>query len=336
MNGRAGQAGIGPRRGRVAVVAGTFLLLLPAGLPASASATYPGANGRIAYIATVPGETDTELFTVNPDGTGTAQLTDDDLFQTSPSWAADGSKLTFAASELAASDSSIFTMNADGSDLTHVARSRFEFSSPSFSKSGRRVLYTTDTALVTTRADGDGGRRVLRSVPSVRVGGFTEPRYSPDGRLIVFRGKPKDGAYRSGIWRMRRDGRRLRQLTRINRDSNPEFSPDGRRIVFARTDDGLLLMGRNGAGKVPIANTANFGHPDFSPAGDRIAVSVAFPHAFFEDRCGDVYSMSPEGLDLRQVTHYSSGTDGFCEPAYVATPVRAGQAAWQPLTSAVP
>ncbi len=59
----------------------------------SASAAFPGANGRIAFSQFDSG--DREIYTANPDGSGVLQLTDNSSFDNLPSWSPDGSKIVF-------------------------------------------------------------------------------------------------------------------------------------------------------------------------------------------------------------------------------------------------
>jgi hypothetical protein len=54
-----------------------------------AHATFPGANGKIAFVRAG------DIWTMNPDGTNQVNLTNDSAAQRSPAWSADGSKLAF-------------------------------------------------------------------------------------------------------------------------------------------------------------------------------------------------------------------------------------------------
>ncbi len=65
----------------------------------------------------------------------------------------------------------------------------------------------------------------------------TEPRISPDGRLVAFTVKavaPGHDGYRSAIWLADVDGTRpARQITLgTKQDAHPRFSPDGRTLAF--------------------------------------------------------------------------------------------------------
>jgi hypothetical protein len=75
-----------PIRGGLLSGVGVVVVLL-AVLPATSWATYPGANGRIAYSCQTPEYVPPGICTILPDGSGIEQLTD---LGHSPSWSADG------------------------------------------------------------------------------------------------------------------------------------------------------------------------------------------------------------------------------------------------------
>jgi Tol biopolymer transport system component len=64
-------------------------LLVIALAPTSSWATYPGANGRIAY-------NEGELFTISPGGGDPDQLTRNAVTEDAPSWSPDGRKIAFS------------------------------------------------------------------------------------------------------------------------------------------------------------------------------------------------------------------------------------------------
>src|SRR3712207_1122462 len=106
-------------------------LLLAASLallavPSAASAAFPGANGRIAYVCDYADRT--AICTVNADGTDWKRLTSPSTTEgwcprdRDPAWAADGRKIAFAR-ELhngQGCSTEVFVMNADGSGQTKV------------------------------------------------------------------------------------------------------------------------------------------------------------------------------------------------------------------------
>src|SRR5215813_8322332 len=87
-----------------------IILAVPS-LIGTAHATFPGKNGRIAFVQ------GPDIFTMNPDGSDVRQLTAStaDDIDTWPNWSPDGKKLVFG--HFAAPDffGQLWLMNADGS-----------------------------------------------------------------------------------------------------------------------------------------------------------------------------------------------------------------------------
>ncbi len=72
----------------------------------SAHATLPGANGKIVFARAG------NLYTINPDGTGEAQLTTSGDAG-SPQWSPDGQRIALARG--VGGNTDIYTIDADGS-----------------------------------------------------------------------------------------------------------------------------------------------------------------------------------------------------------------------------
>jgi Tol biopolymer transport system component len=113
----------------------------------------------------------------------------------------------------------------------------------SWSPNGRWIAYNhgglQEPQLWLMRPDGSGAHRVAP--------GWAEyPRFSPDGRSIVFESR-RDGNYE--IYTIRRDGGGLRRLTRTPQDEgDPSYSPDGRHILFTSQRDSTNRSSSQGAG----------------------------------------------------------------------------------------
>src|SRR5437867_9537075 len=106
-----------------ALVLGVGLVLMGAvlvGLSGTerAGVVVPGLNGRIAFARTVPG-THGDIFVMNPDGSGQANLTNNPARDLDPAWSPDGTRIAFT-SDRAGGDFEIFVMNADGSGATNL------------------------------------------------------------------------------------------------------------------------------------------------------------------------------------------------------------------------
>src|SRR5689334_21873258 len=110
--------------------------------PASAEATFPGVNGRLAF-----GDPNGHVETENPDGTDFIQLPNDpSLVDDNPFWSPDGAKIAFerAAPQYASQpESAIGVMNSDGSGQTLVTplSSVNHDHSPTWSADGQRIAF---------------------------------------------------------------------------------------------------------------------------------------------------------------------------------------------------
>lgn len=104
------------------------------------------------------------------------------------------------------------------------------------SPDGRRLAVDLVTAIWVLDARGGAARRITDDLQDA-----SRPRWSPDGRSIVFQ------SYRDGnfhIWTIRPDGSGLRQHTTGRYDHrDPHFTPDGNGVLFASDRGGTGSYG---------------------------------------------------------------------------------------------
>src|SRR3954452_20867857 len=94
----------------VLIVVAAVSLVLPTG----AHAAYPGSNGKLAFVR------DSQIWTMNADGSGAAQLTTGSTTAAPPQWSPDGTKIAYARSCGLGCNREVRVMNADGSGDGHV------------------------------------------------------------------------------------------------------------------------------------------------------------------------------------------------------------------------
>jgi TolB protein len=170
------------------------------------------------------------IFVMNADGTHVRQLTQrNGTFHTedrAPTWSPDGKRIAFVSANTTfrpAGASTIYVINANGTNARSVRALPHAWpgaGAPSWSPDGKRLLYSTycvfgncgqpavGAQLYTVALDGKSQRR-LTSLS----GNSLEPRWSPDGRQIVFVRNARVGPD-GDIWVVGADGKGLRRVTR--------------------------------------------------------------------------------------------------------------------------
>ncbi len=284
------------------------ILLVP--LQGNAGATFPGRNGRIAYVDfDGSGATDQEIYTIRPDGSSAKRLTRNRRGDTDPQWSASGTRLVYRCrapfGERATQKSGeICTMDAHGDNRRRLTHNQVADTSPSWSPNGRWIVFVRIFQLgpgkfqwdiFKMRADGSRVTRLTRTRAY-----DDHPEWSPDGKRIAFvSNRPGN----QDIFSMRSNGKRRKNLTRSEEgETYPSWSPNGRRIVFSRylgsviSEEGwqLFKMHRNGSGEVRL--TTDSSGTDlaavFSPDGDKIAFT----------RDDDLWVMRADGSHQRRLT----------------------------------
>jgi hypothetical protein len=95
-------------------------------LSEKAEATFPGKNGRIVYAGWNRGK-DFEIYTINPDGSGKTQLTNNNTDDLDPAYSPDGKKIVYAGQDGPKGDLEIYTINARGGGKSRVTNNVFAY-----------------------------------------------------------------------------------------------------------------------------------------------------------------------------------------------------------------
>src|SRR5215469_12736301 len=229
-------------------VAGCAAVLTAAGPAAAgtaavhtgATAATATANGRIAFSQwdLLPGGNlsgPSNVYTINPNGTGRRQLTHVSKKQAAgaPDWSADGTKIVYESNQTG--NYRIWVMNADGSGQRRLTNDPgFMDLQPAWSPDGRHIVFSrcteqpggTGCDLEVMTATGTGMRRLAGGHWS-----WVHAVYSPDGRQIAV--AADRGGFLSALWLMRSNGTGLHRITKPSFEAFwPEWSPDGSRILF--------------------------------------------------------------------------------------------------------
>lgn len=163
-----------------------------------------------------------------------------------------------------------------------------------------------------------GGRAVRLSSG---MGFDGQPRFSPDGRTIVF---VSDRSGSENLWLMDADGRNPRALTKTEKGQyvSPEWTPDGNFVVVSRSENGILgstydlvMLHRDGGAGVKLTGSGTAAAPPApgAPAPYDNYLGAAFgrdPRYVYASvkRGGFGYNLALESASSWQVAVYDRET----------------------------
>jgi Tol biopolymer transport system component len=210
-------------------------------LPASSLGSFSGANGKIFYEGPSVGGSETDVFSINPDGSGEVDLSSGNGFsEQRPAASADAQHVVFQTYR--DEGWNIFSMNADGSAQTNLTKTKepvinFE---PAWSPDGTKVAFMRqelgEQDIWIMNADGSGQVNLTESLAQYS----TSAEFSPDGTRIVFVAAGPtpccSTAYNNDIWVMNVNGSNPKQLTTTDfptQNIGPAWSPDSAKIAYS-------------------------------------------------------------------------------------------------------
>ena len=241
---------------------------------------------------------ESDLYMIRPDGTGLRRLTDAPGWDGSPSWSPDGRQLAYYSTQ--GGSEQIFTVGINNnSPPTRITDSSGAQLSPQWVTDGR-VCFAwagSEGALGCVNPDHTG-----ESTPRfVTRGEFLSPKWSPDGKLVVFhrhtnRPVPSVRERSSLVPGVR--------LLRIN-GAFPSFSPAGDTLSFTDNFRSIERMKIDGSDRRQVykdTKSPAFA-PAWSPRGDLIAFTRGRVFAGGSTD-NEIYVVHPDGSNARNVTQH--------------------------------
>ncbi|MDH5833480.1 winged helix-turn-helix domain-containing protein [Luteimonas kalidii] len=200
-------------------------------------------GSRVAFIWDAGGTFDVYVKAIGSEAL--INLSDSPLDERHPTWMPDGRSLLFARSD--AEGVAILRVSASGGGVTLALRdpAMRDLRGMSVSPDGSRIAYAARAAAGDPYrlhlAGLDGTRREVLSRPAAGSLGDIDPRFSPDGRSIVFaRGLNE---VTKDLYRVPVDGGAPTRMTFDNRKINGlAWSATGDRILFTSTRSGLYAL----------------------------------------------------------------------------------------------
>lgn len=267
--------------------------------------------GRILFTSDRDGNND--VYLINADGSGEANITDNPESDSEPSWSPDGARLAFS-SDRDGPGQDIYTMALDGADILRLTDSPAVDGGVQWSPDGERIVFYgfeqgSVGFLWLTGVEGGEAIPLLAGIypatPRVVCAGGFPGGWFPDNERIVFRGTHADSGA-GQICSVKADGSDVQVVfTEPGILSfNPTVSPDGKRIAFVSNRDGnneIYVVDVDGTNPRRVTtDDAVDDYPTWSRDGQWLA--------FASDRDGDfeIFIVRPNGSDLRQLTDNSA------------------------------
>jgi Tol biopolymer transport system component len=256
-----------------------------------------------------------QTWVANKDLSDQVKLTSESADSGWAVWKPGGAKLAFESNRTDSDPddpnviNDIFTMNPDGSGVVKLTHSEDFSDAAGWSPDGSKIAFGSDRRNGADRqeiyvmdADGSNVRRV--STLPEKAEFDTAPRFSPDGRRLVFTRYIIDPG-RAALFTVRVDGGGLKQLTAWgNGAGDADWSPEGKKIVFEAYPDlgsrgEVFTIDADGQQLTNLTDNERSGggssDPVWSPDGTKILFLSA--HYFSSESGIGLATMNPDGKD---------------------------------------
>ena len=173
---------------------------------------------RLCFMSTRDGNP--ELYVVNRDGSNLRRLTNHPSIDTSPTWSPSGTEIAFTSDR--SGSPQIYVIGADGLGGVRRISSEGYADRPTWSPAPyNEIAFAARTGPGFDIKVIDLATGQLRQL-TFGEGSNESPTYSPNGRHLAF--MSTRGAGKSQIYTIGRDGKNVRQVTRVGNNQQPNWS----------------------------------------------------------------------------------------------------------------
>ncbi|HEX2294550.1 MAG TPA: hypothetical protein VHN37_04505 [Actinomycetota bacterium] len=300
-------------RARIAVAALTALVVVGSAVPAGAGA-FPGENGKIVYVA---GD---DIFTVDPDGTDVANLTQTEgLDVENVSASPDGKWIAFnVGSPTVLDDAGLYVLDVNGTTLRDVLAKRHDdfiaVGAPTWSPDGRRLAFEAYTypgfsnELFVIDSDGSD----MKKLTNCNCVSTSYPTWSPVGPEIAF-----VPCCSQVVTTINANTGATTEAFAVESGyaDNLTWSPDGTQIAYDDLIEVYRVAIPNGT-PVPLTATGPgyYSNPSWSPDGTQILVESN--HASQQSNNRDIYAIDAVNGVAGGVTRVTTALDAEGQPEW--------------------
>jgi dipeptidyl aminopeptidase/acylaminoacyl peptidase len=246
--------------------------------------------GSVAFVSERDGNS--EIYLIDPDGSGLVRLTDNPATDMEPAWSPDGKRIAFTSNRAdrgANYSFDIYVMDADGSNIVRLTTNGLS-TAPAWSPDGQQLAFSSlrngNFSVYAMHLDDLEGARLI----SHGRGWESDPAWSPDGTKIAFTSDWRAFDFVYDLYAANADGSGIAALIEgpfVYGEAafyyQAAWSPNGQKIAVAVCGYGrdncfpgsaIAIANADGSNPQTLVQTAGMGHPAWSPDGSTIAYST--------------------------------------------------------------